>query len=268
MGLGELSKTVFTRGTSNAAALATRGAAKIYEVLEQLQATNGEQIRPDLMAVLIKSLLVHGAKQLDDVKKALTNALKTDQNSRAFKSVLSRYIGYGAVDIERVLACTEQRGTVLGCSEIHANEIHEYRFPIPPGLSGQKVWRRMTVTLAWFTPLNAAHRHLREAKLAVDSSTNWGQTELKLVRQDADYQQVQRGTVQHEIFERENQISAFQDGENIVLHVTCKADATAKLDHAIPYGLAVTLEVAEGIAIPIYQQIRDRIRPQVTVGSR
>jgi len=248
--------------------LATRGSSRIYEVLEHLQSVNSEQIRPELIAVLIKALLVHGAKQPDDVKSALTDALKTAQNSRSFKSVLSRYIGYGAVDIERVLACTEQRGTVLGCSEIHGNEIHEYRFPIPLGLSDQKVWRRMTVTLAWFTPLNIAHRHLREAKLAVASSTNWGKTELKLARQDADHNQVQRGTVQHEIFEGENQISAFQDGESIILHVTCKADATAKLDHTIPYGLAVTLEVAEGIAIPIYQQIRDRIRPQVVVGSR
>jgi hypothetical protein len=49
--------------------------------------------------------------------------------------------------------------------------------------------------------------------------------------------------------------------------VTCKADAIEKLDVAIPYGLAVTLEVAEGIDIPIYQQIRARIKPQVAVGA-
>ena len=49
--------------------------------------------------------------------------------------------------------------------------------------------------------------------------------------------------------------------------MTCKADAIEKLDVAIPYGLAVTLEVAEGIDIPIYQQIRTRIKPQVAIGA-
>jgi hypothetical protein len=50
--------------------------------------------------------------------------------------------------------------------------------------------------------------------------------------------------------------------------VTCKADAIEKLDDAIPYGLAVTLEVAEGVAIPIYQQIRGAsIKLQVAVGA-
>ena len=76
-----------------------------------------------------------------------------------------------------------------------------------------------------------------------------------------------RGTVQHEILEGENRIAAYQEDGHILLHVTCKADATEKLDEAIPYGLAVTLEVAEGVAIPIYQQIRARIRPQVAVGA-
>jgi len=51
------------------------------------------------------------------------------------------------------------------------------------------------------------------------------------------------------------------------LHVTCKADATERLDQSIPYGLAVTLEVAEGINIPIYEQVQARIRQQVTVAT-
>ena len=60
-----------------------------------------------------------------------------------------------------------------------------------------------------------------------------------------------RGTVQHEVLEGTDQIAAFQDGDSILLHIACKRDATARLDDAIPYGLAVTLEVAEGIQIPI-----------------
>ena len=150
---GETSKCVYQHGTSNATALATRSGVRIYEVLSQLQAEYGEQVPDNLMAVLIKALLVHGAQHDEQSEKALTE-LKTPQNSRRFKEVISRYIGYGAVNIERVLACTEQRGTVIGCDEIKENQVHEYRFPLPLGLSGSQEWRRMVVTLAWFTPIN------------------------------------------------------------------------------------------------------------------
>jgi hypothetical protein len=264
---GETSKFVYMQGTSNATALATRSGARIYEVLAQLQTEQGEQIPDNLIAVLIKVLLVHGAQHDDQAEKALTETLKTQKNSYRFKEVMARYIGYGAVNIERVLACTEQRGTVIGCGEIGENQVHEYRFPLPLGLSGSQVWRRMVVTLAWFSPINSAHRNLREAKLELKPAGKWGETELALSRQEADYNQVLRGTVQHEILEGENQVSAYQDDGHILLHVTCKADAIEKLDDVIPYGLAVTLEVAEGVDIPIYQQIRVRIKPPVAVGA-
>ncbi|MBU0701498.1 S8 family peptidase [bacterium] len=264
---GELSQKVYTRGTSNATALATRSGSRIYEVLSKLQSEHGHQIPDNLMAVLIKALLVHGARHDDQAEKALTETLKTKKNSHCFKEMMSRYIGYGEVNIERVLACTEQRATVMGCGEIKAKEVHEYRFPLPLGLSGSQVWRRMVVTLAWFSPINSAHRNLREAKLELQPAGKWEKMELKLSRQEADHNQVLRGTVQHEILEGENQIAAYQEDGHILLHVKCKADATEKLDDTIPYGLAVTLEVAEGVGINIYQQIRDRIKPQVAVGA-
>lgn len=264
---GALSETVHTRGTSNATALATRSAARIYEVLDALRGEHEKSIPQELISVLIKALLVHGAKQDDDARKALTAALKARDNSYQFKEVMARYLGYGAVQIERVLACTEQRGTVLGYGEIRENEIHEYRLPLPPGLSSSQAWRRMVVTLAWFSPVNPDHRNFREAKLKLSPVGRWGDLPLKLVRQDADDDQVLRGTVQHEVVEGSKQIAAFQDGDSILLHIACKKDATARLDDAIPYGLAVTLEVAEGIQIPIYEQLRTRLQPQVAVGA-
>ena len=263
---GNLTHTAHTRGTSNATALATRSAARIYEVLEALRAEHGGDIPQNLVSVLIKALLVHGAKHDDGARTALTAALKTPSNSRKFKEILSRYLGYGGVEIERVLACTEQRGTVLGCGEIRANSIHEYRLPLPPALSSSQEWRRMVVTLAWFSPINPTHRNYREAKLELNPAHAWGDLPLRLARRDADHNQVSRGTVQHEVLEGADQISAYQDGDSILLHVSCKKDATASLDDAVPYGLAVTLEVAEGIQVPIYQQLRARLKPRVAVG--
>lgn len=264
---GELSRSLHTRGTSNATALATRGGVLIHDVLQSIQESNGEFIKDSLIAVMIKTLLVHGARHDERAKAALVAALKTPANSRKMKEVLSRYMGYGAADIERVLACTEQRGTVLGCGEILANEMHEYRFPLPLSLASRRDWRRVIITLAWFSPINPDHRNLREAKLELASVGAWDACALVLTRQDADHNQVHRGTIQHEILEGDKQISAFRDGEEIVLHVKCKADATSSLDDAIPYGIAVTLEVKEGIDIPIYQELRALIRPQVAVGA-
>ena len=125
----------------------------------------------------------------------------------------------------------------------------------------------MVVTLAWFSAVNPAHRNFREAKLEMSPANNWGTLPLKLTRQDGDHNQVLRGTVQHEVLEGTDQIAAFQDGDSILLHIACKKDATARLDDAIPYGLAVTMEVAEGIQIPIYEQLRTRLQPQVAVSA-
>lgn len=261
---GSISNTAFTRGTSNATALATRSAVRIHDMLVALREQQREAIPDNLMSVLMKTLLVHGARQGSSAKKQIEAALKTTSNSRTFKTVTARYLGYGAVDIERVLACTDQRATVLGCGEIRENQIHEYDFPLPPALSARRLWRRLIVTLAWFTPINPGHRNLREAKLEMlPGSSNWASIPLKLDRIDGDHNQVQRGTVQHEVLEGNKVISAYQDGDVIKIRVVCKKDATARLDDVIPYGLAVTLEVKEDI--PIYQEIQTRIKPQIEI---
>jgi hypothetical protein len=59
-GAGPIAETEYSRGTSNATALATRTAAKAYEVIESLRA-RGATIPTTHDAVLIKALLVHGA---------------------------------------------------------------------------------------------------------------------------------------------------------------------------------------------------------------
>ena len=79
----------------------------------------------------------------------------------------------------------------------------------------------------------------------------------------ADHRAVQRGTVQHEVLEGDQAVD-FQDGDAIVVKVNCRADAGDILK-PVRYGLAVTLEVAEGVGIPIYQEVRERLRVRVPV---
>ena len=261
---GKLSDSVFTRGTSNANALATRACILIHEVLEQLNRDNQTPIPDNLMAVLIKALLVHGSLQDGEAKKVMEH-LKNPENSRTFKTTLARYLGYGAVDVERVLACTAQRGTVIGFGEIKSNEMYQYRFPVPQEFSGEKTFRRMVITLAWLSPINARHRYLREAKLEILPGEKWNETPLELKRTDGDHLQVKRGTVQHEVLEGKNQLAAFQQGAEIVLNIRCRKDATEQLEDSIPYGLAVTLEAAEESVIPIYEVIKARLVAQVGI---
>jgi hypothetical protein len=75
---------------------------------------------------------------------------------------------------------------------------------------------------------------------------------------------VQRGTLQHEVFEGEK-VSAFVDGDAIIVHVSFRKDA-GPLTESIPYALAITLEVDPSIG-EIYDEIRDRIQIRERVAA-
>jgi hypothetical protein len=86
---------------------------------------------------------------------------------------------------------------------------------------------------------------------------------LSLERDDADWQAVPRGSVQHEVFMGER-ADAFADGDSVEIQVSCRADA-GELDDEVPYAIAVTLEVAPDLAIPLYEEIRARIQVPVAI---
>ena len=252
---GELDGTWYMRGTSNAAALASRWANCLYEVLERLRTEFGEQIPSEYDTVLIKALLVHGADWMD-IRTLYESCLRNPQNSRTFREYVTRFIGYGFADVTKVIACTDQRVTIMGFGKLGDGQAHEFRLPLPPSLSARNVKRRLTITLAWLTPVNSRHHRYRIAHLWFDPKNN-----VIPDRIDADGRAVQRGTVQHEVLEGE-QAADFQDGDAIVIKVNCRADA-GDIPESIRYGLAVTLEVAEDITI--YQEVRERLYVRIPV---
>ncbi len=258
---GSVSETIYTKGTSNAAALATRAAAKINEVVEDILAENVGRVPETHIPVLLKTLLVHGAIKGETMDE-FSDYLSPLSRHRKSKEFISKFAGYGAVDIERVLHCTEQRATIIGASTIEQKTVHEYRFPLPPSLANETEWRRLIITLGWFTPINPGHRYLRQAALSFTPPKK--SDTLSLGRSELDHHQVKRGTIQHEILES-TKVSDYQDGEYLVIPVQCRADAIDNLDDEINYAIAVTLEVKEALEIPIYQEIQARIRPQVQV---
>lgn len=255
--LGELDRTLYTRGTSNSAALASRWAMLLLEVIDQLRIQHGADLPPEYDVVLLKALLVHGADWAD-AGTLYDSILRNAQNSRTFRDYVGRFLGYGSANIAKVMVCTDQRVTVLGVGELGDGEGHEFLFPLPPSLSAVTDRRRFTVTLAWLSPVDCRQQKYRNAHLWFDPKND-----LTSDRICADHNAVLRGTVQHEILEGARAVD-FQDGDEIAIKVNCRADAGDILT-PIKYGLAVTLEVAEGINIPIYQEVRDRLRIRVPI---
>lgn len=257
-----LNNTTYCRGTSNATALASRAACLIFMVIDEIRKNDPFKIiQNENISVLIKALIVHSTSWGNNYS-LFENILKSDSNSRSFRKFVSRFLGYGNASILRVLTCTEQRATAIGCGKINRDEIHEFYYPLPPSLSGSNENRRLTITLAWFSPINSAHRNYRRALLSFDPPKN----ELLIERFEADWRQVKKGTVQHEILTGKK-IADYEDGTNLKIPILCKSDA-GELDESIYYGLAVTLEVAEEIDIPIYEEVKERIRIEIPIEER
>lgn len=248
----------YARGTSNATALATRGAAQAHGVIEVLRAGSPDRLPSRLDAVVLKALLVHGA-EWGDLETQITNARPEIGDWRQRQSLVTRFIGYGLADTDRAITCTEQRATLIGAGELKDDEALEFRVPLPPSLNAQMVKRRLTITLAWMSPVNPRHARYRAARLWVKPPDG----DLSVSRMNCDWQRVRRGTVQHEVLEGER-ADAFADGAELVFKVNCAEDG-GKLQAAVPFALCVTLEVGEGVELPIYQEIQERVSTRVGV---
>lgn len=259
---GDISATRHARGSSNAAALISRVGAQLIDVLADLRGEpDGEMINEKTTSVLLKALLVHSSRW-GDCRNVLESLLRVSHPNGKLRENAARFLGYGAVDAQRVFGCTDQRATLLACDQIGEGEAHTYSLPLPPSLAGQRLWRRLTLTLAWLSSINPLHRSYRQAALRLESPLEL----LAVDRKDADGNAVLRGTVQHEVLEG-RAARAFADGEALRVRVTCRADGGNLVDQ-VPYAVAATLEVAEDIALPIYEEIRSRIRPSVQIAPR
>ena len=251
-------------GTSNATALVSRAGGLLYEVMDELRREPGGEIIDHLpRAVWLKALIAHGA-EWGEAGSILTRILRNENNSRQFKEYVTRLLGYGAVDINRVQECTARRVTALSGGTLGENESHIHRFPLPPSLSGRRGHRRLTITLAWLSPVNQRHQAWRRADLWFVPPKDT----LRVDRQQADWRAVQRGTLQHEILEGER-AGVFVVDANLEIQVSCRASA-GTLEDEVPYALATTLEVAEELGVDIYDEVRNavhaaQIRPEATV---
>lgn len=213
--------------------------------------------------VLAKALLVHAASW-GPLRSGLAAVLSTgtDVSRRA----LSRLLGYGAVEPQRVATAQTNRVLLMGAGSISADERKSFAFPVPPSLAATTEWRRLTVTLAWLSPVNTRTRRHRMARLSFEPPCDG----LGATRSDADWRAVRKGTVQHELIEGGAAL-AFAAGDSLRIDVDCRVDA-GRLDAPVRYGLAATLEVGATVATDIHaevrQQLQARLRAEATLAAR
>lgn len=85
------------------------------------------------------------------------------------KRIAAKMLGYGKANFLKLLNYTPQRVTAVTTNSIKKDEYHEYRFPLPISLTGNRNWFRLTMTLAWFSPINYENPKYRRAKLWIEN---------------------------------------------------------------------------------------------------
>lgn len=258
---GELDAVSYTCGTSNAAALATRGLNSIFDVLESLTVDAAGSPFPDAQyhPVLAKTLLVHAAGW-HELIRTVRGALGL--SGHAVRRELTRLLGYGPVREERLASADRVRVVLLGAGSINKDQRYTYRFPLPRSLSAARDWRRLTITLGWISPINVRSQKYRMARLYFTPPLD----ELALRPVEADHAAVLKGTVQHQVLEGEEAV-AFVDGTDLVIDIDCRADA-GSFPSPVRFGLAASLEVAANVQIDVHAEVLSTLRQEVRQRAR
>jgi hypothetical protein len=264
---GGISFEGFTCATSAATALATRAAHRIHDVLlDREGGSHHSDVTTEQLPLLLKALMVHGAQWSDKGVMLDTFFGPQGQGSHlARRDDITRLLGYGVPNIERVLDCAENRATIVGTGTIFADSAVLYRIPLPDGLDGVRALRALTTTLAWFSPVNPRHQGYRVAALDVSAASE----DKYWMADDRDPYQptdkaVVRGTVFHE--RRTGEAArVFVDEGHLLLRVSCRA-AAGTLADPINYALAVSFEVAIASGIQVYEQVQARLEVPIRAG--
>jgi hypothetical protein len=265
---GSINAEGHTFGTSAATALATRSAHRIYDALvENNDGSILSAIDSGAIPLILKALLVHGAQWTD--KSAMLDTLFGPQGQGAHfarRDDIARLLGYGAANVERAIECAENCATMIGTGTILPGSALLYRIPLPDGLNGVYAFRSLTVTLAWFSPVNPRHQGYRMAALDVSSASDdkYWVADQREPLQPTD-KAVVRGTIFHERRSSES-ATVFVDDGFLLLRVSCRASA-GDLAVEIPYAMAVSFEVGVNAGIEVYSEVRTRLAAQVRAGG-
>lgn len=254
---GKINAYIYTAGTSNATALATRKLAQLYETLNDLSfAPRGNQLEKKAEAVLLKALLCHGA-QPNDAVQIIEDIIRSNGKEKRIKANIARFFGYGAVNSKRLFGCENNQATLLRSGVIKHGEQHRFQLPLPPSLASKTPHRRLIVTLAWFSPIAVQRNHYREAKCWFSIVDDSHTVLLGTDGRHYDGNMIKNGTLQHEVFYGER-AGVFTANNILEIDVNCKIKDENLKTSEIRFGLIVTLDTHD-VSIPIYHEVKQGI---------
>jgi hypothetical protein len=257
---GNQTQTAYSFGTSNSVALISHEASRCYDALIDVFSEDTQSLPTNHLALLIKAMLIHGA-EWGDLKDTISQALSLT-NRNEYSDTVHRFIGYGKPNIEKAIECAKKRVTLIGYGELNDGEAHIYKLPLPFDFNTQRISRRLTATLTYFTPIVASRQMYRAAQVWYTIEN--GKEHLVDKRIDSSDKAVTRGSVQHEIFEND-EVVVWGEDDFIQLKVNCRKVADDQLAVEIPYALMVSFEIKSDIDIDVYTKVADRIAPKVTI---
>jgi len=237
----------YTVGTSVAAALVTRQAARLHDVVEQVAAGTGMTRRQ--RAAAIKALIVHGSGRL------------TDLESSPFP--LERVVGNGVVLRDLALGCAENEAVLLFLGSIGSAQEQELSIPLPDGLNLREA-KRIDATLAWLSPTNWRHRQYRQAALSFVTPEGAVPPLGPASGISADAAKSGATTVQHLSWETQKAFAEGQ-GSSITIRVKCFEQAGGLSGDLVDYAAVASIWVAPAIGVNVYAQVRDQVRARIPV---
>lgn len=189
----------YSHGTSDAAALTSRLCAELLKTLRHIPGLN---MPPEFEGTALKAMLIHCCSWKEIGKDLMDNYVPDEPRKKRYNAL--KWIGYGYPDVNISTICTDQRATLIGYGKLTQGMKTDVRFPLPDCLISQVVNKRLTITLAWMSPISPRNRNYKLAKL---SFTPENLKDVASTRTDADSKASIRGTVQHEVIEGKKLLS-------------------------------------------------------------
>jgi hypothetical protein len=241
------SRETYTIGTSVSAALVSRQAARVHDVVDAL--TDGLPITRRQRASAIKALLVHG---VGDFEELTASALP-----------LERAIGNGILLRDFSSGCATNEAVLLFLGQIGAAQEQELAIPLPDGLSVREA-KRIETTLAWLSPINWRHRQYRTAALSFVTPEGAIPKLGSASGISAEASKAGAATVQHLSWETQTAWAAGH-GSAITIRVKCYEQAGGLHGELIDYAAVASIWVAPAIGVDVYAQVRDQVRAPIAI---
>lgn len=259
--------THFTMGTSAATALGTHTAHRLFDAVERAYPQLIGPMPFAERAALLKALLVHCAswRDADSFIRPIIDPHGTLHHEH-WRREVGRHLGYGFLDPDDCIACTEDRATLWATGSLQREGSVSFDVPIPAALAAGANLREVRATLAWLSPVRPGHLAYRAVKLKIAALGNDAlQTAgVATFTGQPSNSQSESGTVVHRRW-RDTKIGDLSGGATIPLQVQREIDQGTPVDESIPFGLAVTIEMPG--AQQVYSDVRNQIvlKPQVGV---